>query len=193
MKKLLFFPLMIFAIGCEKGNDNSNTQLIAKIVGFDFNCSTCILYFPYDSSQVIEKIGNSDNSYYQTVNLNKNDFEIGQLIKVNVRKAEETELRTCMALYPSYNYQNVYVTDYEYLYDFEYGDTIDLGYGNCLNDYNNQITFCFDSVITDSRCPENVICIWAGEAIARFSVHNQSNEPVFLDLPIIIFFVSHVF
>ena len=29
---------------------------------------------------------------------------------------------------------------------------------------------CFDSVFTDSRCPVDVVCVWAGEAVAGFKV-----------------------
>ena len=35
-------------------------------------------------------------------------------------------------------------------------------------------TICFDSLITDSRCPYNEVCLWAGVAIAKFSL-NQNN------------------
>jgi hypothetical protein len=29
---------------------------------------------------------------------------------------------------------------------------------------------CFESVVSDSRCPANANCIWGGTAIARFSI-----------------------
>lgn len=46
---------------------------------------------------------------------------------------------------------------------------------------DNQVRLCFDSVISDSRCPANVICVWAGIAICKFSffVNNQLH-PVIL-------------
>ena len=183
MKKVSFVGfLLILIIGCEKETDNLTNQYIAKIVNYDLNCSTCILFFPNDSSQIVNELGESENCFYQTVNLDKNDFKIGQLIKVKVRKAEDTELKACITLYPSYNYENIYVTDYEYYCDFNLNDTIDLGYGQCLNHYTNQTTICFDTVLTDSRCPENVICIWAGEAIVRFKININQNESFFLDL-----------
>lgn len=172
----------IISFSCEKQSDISENQFLAKIVGYDLNCPTCILQFPFDSAQVTEKIGNFNNLSYQAINLNKNDFKIGQFIKVKIRKAEDRELQTCITLYPTFDYQNIYVIDYEKYCDFEYDDTIDLRYNDCLNDYSKQTTLCFDSVLTDSRCPENVICIWGGEAIARFRIVNDSNAPLFIDL-----------
>ncbi|MCW3091003.1 MAG: hypothetical protein JWP81_2072 [Ferruginibacter sp.] len=38
------------------------------------------------------------------------------------------------------------------------------------------LTCCLDSVIQDSRCPENAVCIWQGVGVARFSVNMQSKE-----------------
>jgi hypothetical protein len=69
------------------------------------------------------------------------------------------------------------VIDYE-----NYSDTISLGYGECINVNSNLDSFCFDSIITDSRCPEDVTCIWAGEAIARFRINNHGKEPVYINL-----------
>ena len=41
---------------------------------------------------------------------------------------------------------------------------------------SSPLTICFDSVIQDSRCPLNVVCIWQGVAEARFwaLINNQS-------------------
>jgi hypothetical protein len=49
----------------------------------------------------------------------------------------------------------------------------------CRNlSYSSQnIRICFDSLLTDSRCPIGGICIWEGYAAGRFSltVHNQTS------------------
>lgn len=34
---------------------------------------------------------------------------------------------------------------------------------------------CFDSLITDSRCPIDAICVWEGFALAKFSLHQNGN------------------
>jgi hypothetical protein len=183
MKKILIFLIVIISISCEKQTDIGKNQFLAKIVDYDLNCSTCILQFPYDSSKVAENMGNTYKYSYQAINLNKNDFQIGQLLKVNIRKAEESELLACITLYPTFDYLNIYVNDYEKYCDFAYNDTIKLKYKSCLNDYSNHTTFCFDSVLTDSRCPENLICIWGGEAIVRFKIVNDRNSLLFIDLP----------
>ena len=121
---LLMGFLFIGIISCEKEGNDLNRQYIAKIVGFDLNCSTCILSFPNDSLIVKNLFGESKNNYYQTTNLAKHEFKIGQMIKVRVRKEEENELEACITLYASYNYENIYVSEYEHYKDFAFNDTI---------------------------------------------------------------------
>ncbi|KAF0132236.1 MAG: hypothetical protein FD155_760 [Bacteroidetes bacterium] len=169
-------------VGCKKNTESSDNYFVAKIAGFDLNCSTCILSFPDDSLRIKKLLGESPNNYYQTVNLERANYVIGQKIKVKVRKAEDNELKGCITLYPSYNYENIFVSGYNNYQDFLLNDTIDLAYRDCLNNFENQTSICFDSVLTDSRCPENVICIWAGEAIARFSLKNNQNNTTYFDL-----------
>lgn len=184
MKKLVFIGfLTFFALGCKKNTDNNSDQFTAKIVGFDLNCSTCILAFPYDSTRISNTLGESPKNYYQTVNLNKSEFKIGQLIKVKVRKAETNEVKTCITLYPSYNYNNIYVSEYQRISNLNYSDTIDLKYGECLNDYELNNSFCFDSVLSDSRCPINANCVRQGEAIVRFKIKIEQSSQISIDLP----------
>jgi hypothetical protein len=42
---------------------------------------------------------------------------------------------------------------------------------------DDTVTICFDSLLTDSRCPHNVVCIWEGYAAGKFSftVNNQTS------------------
>ncbi|HEX2395730.1 MAG TPA: hypothetical protein VHI78_10305 [Bacteroidales bacterium] len=61
-------------------------------------------------------------------------------------------------------------------------DTIYIDYRSCIQDYAKQNRVCFDSVLSDSRCPKNVVCIWAGEATARFTIDDFRNSPVQADL-----------
>ncbi len=183
MKNLLIAALMcIMFTGCEQTNEPIDNQYVAKIVGFDLNCSTCILSFPKDSLTIKQLLGESQNNYYQTVNLEKDDYTVGQLLRVKVRKPEDSELRACITLYPSYNYENIYVSDYSYYSDFVLNDTISLAYGNCLKDSESQFKICLDTVLSDSRCPIDVNCVWAGEAKARFKYSINNNTPIAIDL-----------
>jgi hypothetical protein len=34
---------------------------------------------------------------------------------------------------------------------------------------------CFDSLITDSRCPSEVVCVWGGVAAGKFSFKQNGN------------------
>jgi len=40
----------------------------------------------------------------------------------------------------------------------------------------NGITVKFDDVITDSRCPKNVTCIWAGEVVVLVTLYNDGKK-----------------
>ena len=45
------------------------------------------------------------------------------------------------------------------------------------------LTCCLDSVLADSRCPVNAVCIWEGITIARFKVSTaNSNQRITLAL-----------
>lgn len=38
---------------------------------------------------------------------------------------------------------------------------------------------CFDSVITDSRCPEGSECVWSGTAVVKVTFHEGGNQHQF--------------
>lgn len=181
MKKLLVYGFLIIAIWSCNKPDSSKDFYLAKIVGYDLNCSTCIISFPDDSIAVRNLLGASPNNNYQAINLNKNDFLIGQQINIKIRKALDTELPACITLYPSTNYKSIYVSGFSNYRAITFNDTIDLAYKNCLFDFIGHTTICFDSVITDSRCPANMLCIWAGEAIVRFKI-TTDNSIKYVDL-----------
>jgi hypothetical protein len=179
---IFFLPIIIFfAIGCHKENDLVDDLYLARIIDFDRNCQTCIISF-MDESKIQKILGPSENNYYQTANLNKDNFEIGEILKVKVRKTKDSELNNCITLYPSFNYQNIYIVEYEEYKDLMFGDTIVLAYQTCLQSNENSISICFDSVLTDSRCPLGGECIWAGEAIARFQIKMYENGTKIFDM-----------
>jgi len=174
--------LILFLTGCEKVKDNSTKQYSAQIVGFDLNCSTCIVAFPDDSLKIKAVLGSSLNNYYQIVNLDKGNYTVGQKLRIEVRKAEDADLKACITMYPSYNYQNLYALKYENYTDLKFYDTLVLAYKDCFYDKDGQSYICLDSVLSDSRCPTGVECIWAGEARARFKIEKYQNNPVYIDL-----------
>jgi hypothetical protein len=180
---------------CEKISDKVNHEdlyHIARIAGFDLNCSTCILEFPKDSLQIKEEIGKSPGNYYQTINLHKGDYEIGQKVKVKIRKPDVNELTPCITLYPSYNYENVYVTEFENFDNLILNDTVQLKCGECLYDSKNQFYICIDSVLNDSRCPSGANCIWSGNAEVRFIFEKLNHVPILFTLNTHIRFLSYI-
>ena len=44
----------------------------------------------------------------------------------------------------------------------------------------DNVRLCFDSLISDSRCPANAICIWQGTATARFSLTKNNETKTFV-------------
>ncbi|MET0462460.1 MAG: hypothetical protein ABW007_04885 [Chitinophagaceae bacterium] len=45
---------------------------------------------------------------------------------------------------------------------------------------NDTATISFDEVVSDSRCPANSLCTWAGIAIARFTLRKGQKELPFM-------------
>jgi|WetSurSiteA1Bulk_404760.scaffolds.fasta_scaffold02503_6 hypothetical protein len=183
IKKLISLSILFLLLtACEKSSYEENSYLIAMITGFDWNCSTCILEFPEDSLKVKIEIGQSPDNKYQSVNLNKGNYQIGQLLKVKIRTPDANELAPCIDLYPSFNYKSIYITDYRGFDDLKLNDTLSLACHDCLNDIENQMYICLDSVLNDSRCPSGVYCFWEGNATVRFKFQKYNSEPVIFDL-----------
>lgn len=47
-------------------------------------------------------------------------------------------------------------------------DTIDIANFETRYNYENNLILRMDSVLNDSRCPSNVVCVWGGNAEVRF-------------------------
>jgi len=160
---------------CTSDKGTQSPQYLAEIVGYDLNCSTCILSFPDDLEAVQKEIGPSTQNYYHAVNLDKDQFIIGQQLKVTIRKAETDELPACITQYPTYDYKNIFILNFEAVNLFKLNDTLEIPYKTSFTNQENQLTIYFDSVIEDSRCPLNMLCYWAGNAVVSFEVTFQEN------------------
>jgi hypothetical protein len=178
----VILALVTLLFSCEKSSDTKSHGYTARIAGYDLNCSTCILSFPFDSNTVKNDLGSSPENLYQAVNLNKNDLKIGQMLKVEVRKAGPEELTACLAQYPSPSYENVFVTRIEDFDTLGSNDTIMLPIKECRFNTENQTYICFESVVNDSRCPEGAECFWAGDAKVKFKYIRLNEDPLFFDL-----------
>lgn len=55
---------------------------------------------------------------------------------------------------------------------------VEIGLNKCSNGRisGDVLNLCFESLISDSRCPANAMCIWQGAAIAKFSL-TKNKEP----------------
>ena len=63
---------------------------------------------------------------------------------------------------------HAYAKHPERSYELRPGQSADLGAG---------VQLVFDTVISDSRCPVDVRCVWAGEAKLNFILHRSGAEP----------------
>jgi len=62
-------------------------------------------------------------------------------------------------------------------------DSLTITLHGCANNIfsDSQVRLCFDSVISDSRCPANANCVWQGMAVCKFSfVKNSKTYPLIL-------------
>jgi len=44
---------------------------------------------------------------------------------------------------------------------------------------NETVKICFDSLLTDSRCPKNAVCIWEGYAAGKFTFTAKNQTSTF--------------
>jgi hypothetical protein len=63
---------------------------------------------------------------------------------------------------------------------FKLNDTLELVIDKSAVNNENQLTITIDSVLNDSRCPGNAICVWAGNAAVRFLFVNNETEHKFV-------------
>lgn len=178
---ILIIFLCIICLSCEKDpqkSDQKNTNYIARITGYDHNCYTCILEFPNDSAEIRKIFGNSPSNLYEAINLNKNDYQIGQLITVKLRKPELNEAKGCITLFPSLSLKGIYVTESENSEELLLNDTIEILNRTCKFNSENQFFLCLDSILEDSRCPTGAMCIWEGDARIRFHFERLNEQPI---------------
>jgi hypothetical protein len=64
---------------------------------------------------------------------------------------------------------------------FIVNQTFAIKYGETKSNTDYGIIISLDSVLNDSRCPSDGICVWAGNAQVRF-VYSKSNERISLVL-----------
>jgi hypothetical protein len=63
---------------------------------------------------------------------------------------------------------------------FSLNDTLELAINKSAINNNNHLTITIDSVLSDSRCPSDVVCIWEGNAAVRFLFANADEETKFV-------------
>ena len=57
---------------------------------------------------------------------------------------------------------------------------MEIGVQQCAvgNIGSDNLTLCVDSVLEDSRCPSDVVCVWAGRGVVKFSLtKNEQTYP----------------
>ncbi|MCX7986417.1 MAG: hypothetical protein N2662_05715 [Bacteroidales bacterium] len=172
MKKIVLIYFFVLAtVGCVKEQSNE-AFFDAQIVGYNLNCSTCLLYFPNDSV-IVGKITHEKGSIYEAVNLNQKDFKIGEWIRVGIEN--EANPQPCITMYPSFKYPYIHITKYVRRVEEKTIDTIEVAYGNCITTLENT-KVCFEGVAGDSRCPKGAYCLWEGNAVVELSVDIQGSK-----------------
>lgn len=62
---------------------------------------------------------------------------------------------------------------------FTLADTVQINYKEKLSNSDENLSVEFNELITDSRCPEDVICVWEGDAELQFQLINNSDSILF--------------
>ena len=171
---LSFLP---FLVGCHNDADLSEGYLTAVITGYNPTCGACILTFTDNKTEVERLLGISETNSYQAVNLNEDLSTLpGRPIKVKVRKATGNEIPACTGNYPA-----VFVIDYISI-TFSYNREFEIPVKGSVLNKDEKYLLRFDSVLTDSRCPEGVNCFWQGIAGVRFTITEKNSTPEKIDL-----------
>ena len=61
---------------------------------------------------------------------------------------------------------------------FEFGEAFELAVGQTALSSDGNTTVTFARVITDSRCPSDAVCVWAGEAIVELAISSPLPDGV---------------
>lgn len=171
---LSFLP---FLGGCHNDTDLSEGYLTAVITGYNPTCGACILTFTDNKMEVERLLGISETNNYLAVNLNEDlSAQPGRPIKVKVRKAVGNEIPACTGSYPA-----VFVIDYISI-TFSYDQEFEIPVKGSVLSKDEKYLLRFDSVLTDSRCPEGVYCFWQGMAGVRLTITQNHFAPETLDL-----------
>jgi len=181
MKKniLILILLLPFIYSCSNDIDLSESYLDAKIVYVDGNTNMCVVKFVDEDPAIENVLRKSAGVIYNTANLVKDDnLEIGSLIKIKARKARTSEIPVGITLYASYNYPYIVITDY-IVSSFNYNEEVEIPLTCSVLSRDKKYVIRFDSVLTDSRCPEGVECFWAGVAGIRLTVSDKTASQAF--------------
>jgi|APHig6443717497_1056834.scaffolds.fasta_scaffold275570_1 hypothetical protein len=63
---------------------------------------------------------------------------------------------------------------------FKLNDTLELAIDKSAINNEEQLTISIDSVLSDSRCPSDAICVWEGNAEVRFLLNNDGKKTKFI-------------
>jgi hypothetical protein len=169
--------LMLFLFGGCIIEPSEPTMYLVKVIDYDLNCSTCIVEFPDDSAYIKNQFGKSYLNRYNAVNLNRSDYSINQQLLVDVASVPESETNACLTLYPSVNYNSIYIAHKLCINLFDLNEPFEIGLKQCHVNIDDKITICLDSLISDSRCPANAVCFWEGNATVKLNYnHDNSNH-----------------
>lgn len=59
---------------------------------------------------------------------------------------------------------------------FELGDTISIKLHDIHHNEANQIAIKFDSILSESRCPFDVVCVWGGNAAIQMTIGSRETK-----------------
>ncbi len=177
MKKYKYLIIALFAFySCDISFEEENEiYWEAEIVSSSIDCNRFVLQINEDSTMVSDSLGLTNLLSYYVVNMDPNEFSVGDKLMVKLRTADVSEIPICTTMGPSFNIPYLYLLDYEPVNNFDYGDTLSIAFGESIKDYKYGYELFFDSVVTDSRCNLDS-CSWAGASVALFRINYNGDS-----------------
>jgi hypothetical protein len=62
---------------------------------------------------------------------------------------------------------------------FLFGEPLEIGFGETIVHCSEDVSISFVDLLSDSRCPMNVVCIWEGMVEIKVSMTIRGNQSVF--------------
>jgi len=168
---MVFYLITFLAIfGCTKDNEVVSSDLKELNGQIDVRKCWCS---SSDFRYLVMTFADNDTVFYNPVNLPGNFKDNNYKIKFSADLLNDSSIvyKNAFndALIEDFKVRNIKLTNIQIRSDLILNDSIDIGFQRLYNNYDYHISLMLDYITEDSRCPTSVVCVWEGNAKAKFS------------------------